>query len=69
VPISYGQIFSGKGGNMIYVIDKAAAKKVLENADRIGQRGVDIKNVSDQAASKKVEDLTFFRNPDSGLIG
>ncbi|UCG99785.1 MAG: 6-phosphogluconolactonase [Deltaproteobacteria bacterium] len=69
VPISYGQIFSGKGGNMIYVIDKAAAKKVLENADRIGQRGVAIKNVSAQAASKKVEDLTFFRNPDSGLIG
>jgi len=54
VPISYGQIFSGKGGNMIYVIDKAAAKKVLENADRINQRGVDIENISDQAASRKV---------------
>jgi len=69
VPISYGQIFSGKGGNMIYVIDKAAAKKVLENANRINQRGVDIDNISDQAAFRKVEDLTFFRNPDSGLMG
>jgi len=51
------------------VIDKAAAKKVLENANRINQRGVDIENIGDQAASKKVEDLTFFRNPDSGLMG
>jgi len=54
VPISYGQIFSRKGGNMIYVIDEAAAKKVLEDASRINQRGIDIENISDQAASKKV---------------
>jgi len=47
VPISYGQIFSEKGGTMIYVIDKAAAKKVLENANRINKRGIDIENISD----------------------
>ena len=47
VPISYGQIFSGKGDNMIYVIDKAAAKKVVENANKITKRGIDIENISD----------------------
>ncbi len=47
VPISYGQTFSHRGGNMIYVIDKAAAKKVLENADKITQRGINIDNISD----------------------
>lgn len=47
VPISYGQIFSKRGGNMIYVIDKAAAKKVLENANNIAQRGIEIENISD----------------------
>jgi len=47
VPISYGQIFSKRGGNMIYVIDKAAAKKVLENANNVTQRGIDIENMSD----------------------
>jgi len=47
VPISYGQIFSKQGGTMIYVIDKAAAKKVLENANRINQRGIEIENISD----------------------
>ena len=69
VPISYGQIFSQRGGNMIYVIDKAAAKKVLENADRISQRDIAIEDISDQAASKKFEDLTSFGNPDSVSIG
>jgi len=47
VPISYGQIFSKQGGTMIYVIDKDAAKKVLENADTINQRGIEIENISD----------------------
>jgi glucosamine-6-phosphate deaminase len=47
VPISYGQIFSQKDGTMIYVIDKAAAKKVLENANKINQRGIEIENISD----------------------
>jgi len=32
---------------MIYVIDKAAARKVLENADKINQRGIEIENMSD----------------------
>jgi len=47
VPISYGQIFSQQGGTMIYVIDKAAAKKILENASKINQRGIEIENISD----------------------
>jgi glucosamine-6-phosphate deaminase len=48
VPISYGQLFSERGGNMIYVIDKSAAKKVMKNADNIKQRGIDVEymNVS-----------------------
>ena len=46
VPISYGQTFSKQGGTMIYIIDKAAAKKVLENADKINQRGIEIENIS-----------------------
>ena len=47
VPISYGQIFSQQDGTMIYVIDKAAAKKVLENVNKINQRGIEIENISD----------------------
>jgi glucosamine-6-phosphate deaminase len=46
VPISYGQIFSQKGGTIIYVIDKAAAKNVLKNTHRITQRGIGIEDMS-----------------------
>jgi glucosamine-6-phosphate deaminase len=47
VPISYGQSFSQGGGNMIYVIDKAAATRVLENLERINERGIAVESVSD----------------------
>jgi glucosamine-6-phosphate deaminase len=47
VPISYGQSFSQGGGTMIYVIDKAAATRVLENIERINQRGIAVESISD----------------------
>jgi glucosamine-6-phosphate deaminase len=46
VPISYGQIFSKRGGNMIYVVDKEAGKKVLENASKVIDRGIAIEDIS-----------------------
>jgi glucosamine-6-phosphate deaminase len=46
VPISYGQAFSQKGGDMIYVIDKAAGKKVLDNREAISARSIDIEDMS-----------------------
>jgi len=59
VPISFSQNYSRDGGNMIYVLDKAAGKKVLENASEIKARGIDIEDISSQSASMKVEDLLF----------
>jgi len=46
VPISYGQIFSQKGGTMIYVIDRAAATKVLDNREGIAARGIELEDMS-----------------------
>ena len=46
VPISYGHTFSQQGGQMIYVLDKVAATKVLENADQIQKRGIEIEDRS-----------------------
>jgi glucosamine-6-phosphate deaminase len=46
VPISYGQTFSQNGGAMIYVIDRAAGKKVLDNREAISARGIDINDMS-----------------------
>ena len=48
IPISYGQIFAKTGGNMIYVIDKAAAEHVLENVNAITDREIEIENISNR---------------------
>lgn len=44
IPISYGQIFSKAGGNMMYVIDEAAAEHVLKNIADIRNRGIEIED-------------------------
>jgi glucosamine-6-phosphate deaminase len=46
VPISYGQIFSKRGGNMLYVIDREAAAGVLEKRSIIEKRGIVVEDVS-----------------------
>lgn len=69
VPISYGQRYAHDGGNMIYVIDKPAAKHVLENISALKDRGIEVKDISTQSASIPVDQLMFFRNPEMGLLG
>lgn len=69
VPISYGQIFSQKGGKMIYVIDRAAAGHLRGKIDELKRRGIDVEDISDKDASQKVEDLKFFRNSELCLMG
>jgi len=43
VPISYGQIYSERGGNLIYVLDNIAAQKIVANRKILEQKGIDIK--------------------------
>ncbi|HOO45737.1 MAG TPA: 6-phosphogluconolactonase [Deltaproteobacteria bacterium] len=69
VPISYSQIYAKDGGNMIYVIDKAAAKDVLANIAKLQDKGIEIEDISEKSCAVKVEDLKFFRYPDTGLMG
>jgi glucosamine-6-phosphate deaminase len=46
VPISYGQIFSKKGGNLIYVIDKIAGEELLAKKDVLEQKGIEIEVIN-----------------------
>ena len=69
VPISYGQLFARRGGEMIYVIDREAAAGVLARRAEIERRGIAIADRSAQAASIRVADLAFSRDPVSGLMG
>ncbi len=40
VPISYGQIYSQKGGNLIYVIDKRAGRELIDNSKALKAKGI-----------------------------
>lgn len=45
VPISYGQVYAKNGGNLIYVLDRAAARGLLEHAAALQARGVELERV------------------------
>lgn len=46
IPISYGQAYSPKGGELIYVLDRIAAQGLLENTSALKTRGVILKNLA-----------------------
>jgi len=69
VPISYGHILSQRGGNMVYVIDRLAAAGVLEKADAIRKRGIELEDRSSLGASVPVSSIQFSRNPETCLMG
>ncbi|MFH0953579.1 MAG: glucosamine-6-phosphate deaminase [Verrucomicrobiota bacterium] len=69
IPISYGQTYARQGGRLLYVLDKVAAARVLQEADAITRRGALIRDISGQGASVRVEDLRFSRDPKTGLMG
>ncbi len=68
VPISYGQIYARRGGDLLYVIDRAAASGVLARRAEIERRGVVIEDLSEGRATCRVEELKFSRNPVSGRM-
>jgi glucosamine-6-phosphate deaminase len=45
IPISYGQIYAKKGGDLIYVLDKVAASGLLSNKAVLKKKGVKIEVV------------------------
>ena len=42
VPISYGQKYSEKGGNLIYVLDKIAGRELIANKKILEQKGIEL---------------------------
>ena len=42
VPISYGQIYSDKGGNLTYIIDKIAGQDLLANKELLKEKRIKI---------------------------
>jgi glucosamine-6-phosphate deaminase len=49
IPISYGQIYSEKGGNLICVIDKIAGRELLVNKNLLEQKGIEVNILEENA--------------------
>jgi len=45
VPISYGQVYAKRGGHLIYVLDKIAARELLTRKDVVKEKKIKIKIV------------------------
>ncbi|MBY9020467.1 MAG: 6-phosphogluconolactonase [Candidatus Lokiarchaeota archaeon] len=43
IPISYGQIYSKNGGNLIYVLDEVAGRELLANKELLNKKGIKIR--------------------------
>lgn len=67
VPISYGQRLVAAGGSLVYVLDEAAAARVLERRSEVEAGGVRIVDVRDEPC-ERVEDLVFSRDSRSGRL-
>ena len=46
VPISYGQKYAEKGGNMVYVVDKIVGQELIANKKVLRQKGIKIQDLS-----------------------
>jgi hypothetical protein len=55
-----------RGGDMVYVIDREGRRRRSRPPRRIEKRGIVIEDRSAQAATVRVADLAFSREPDSG---
>jgi len=45
VPISYGQIYGKKEGDLFYVVDRVAGRQLLENSRILEQKGISLQNL------------------------
>ena len=67
MPLSYGQEFAARGGDLQMVVDVVAAKDILARRVELERRGVQVIDNSTVSASIAVRDLVFCRDPEEGL--
>jgi glucosamine-6-phosphate deaminase len=45
VPISYGQVYANRGGHLVYILDKIAARELLTHQEALKEKKIEIKVV------------------------
>lgn len=68
VPISYGQRYVAQGGDLVYVLDEAAAAEVLAQSEAVAAKGYQVVDRRGQAYPP-LDQIVFSRDPHSGLLG
>ena len=68
VPAGYGQKYAAEGGEMLYVLDEAAATDLLQAQDTLRAKGYTLIDLRAEAYMK-VEDICFARDPKTNRMG
>ena len=68
VPLSYGQKYAAGGGEMLYVLDEAAAADLLQAQDALRAKGYRLVDLRADPYVK-VEDIYFARDPKTNRLG
>ncbi len=67
VPLSYGQTYAANGGELMFVLDEAAAGELLARAEEVAARGVTIVDHRGESY-EPVTSVAFTRSPDTGTL-
>ena len=68
VPISYGQKYAAEGGEMLYVLDEAAAAELLQAREALSAKGYALVDLRAESY-EKVENIRFARDPKTNRLG
>jgi glucosamine-6-phosphate deaminase len=67
VPISLGQKYAAQGGELLYVLDEAAAADLLQAQDALSEKGYALVDLRAEAYDK-VENIRFARDPKTNRL-
>lgn len=68
LPISYGQAYANRGGDLLYIVDRVAGEGLLEHRGRLEARGVVLDDRSTERARTAVRDIRFYRDASLGTL-
>lgn len=67
VPLSYGQAYVADGGDLAFVLDEAAASGLLERADEVRARDIELVDHRDEDYPR-LDSISFVRHPVTGAL-
>jgi len=69
LPISYGQVYTAQGGELIYVVDKTAGQELLRHPKELRDKKIKIQDLSAGRAKLSLRRIRFALDPDTGIFG